>query len=142
VRDISIDVAFIGSCTNGRISDFVEVAEALRRSGSRVSPGVRAIAVPGSAAVRDELVALGVDRVLAEAGFEFREPGCSMCIAMNPDRLTGSEVAASSSNRNFKGRQGSPNGRTLIMSPISVAAAAVSGRVADPRDVFAAPVPA
>jgi len=118
------------------------VAEAMRRSGRRVKPGVRAIAVPGSAAVRDELVALGVDRVLAEAGFEFREPGCSMCIAMNSDRLTGSEVAASSSNRNFKGRQGSPNGRTLIMSPISVAAAAVSGHVADPRDVFATPDPA
>jgi 3-isopropylmalate/(R)-2-methylmalate dehydratase large subunit len=141
VGEIPVDVAFIGSCTNGRVSDFVEVAGALQRSGRRVKPGVRAIAVPGSAAVRDELVALGVDRVLVEAGFEFREPGCSMCIAMNQDRLTGSEVAASSSNRNFKGRQGSPNGRTLIMSPISVAAAAVSGHVADPRDVFATPDP-
>ncbi len=111
VQDISIDVAFIGSCTNGRVSDFVQVAEALRRSGRRVLPGVRAIAVPGSASVRDELVARGVDKVLLEAGFEFREPGCSMCIAMNPDRLVGREVAASSSNRNFKGRQGRPTGR-------------------------------
>lgn len=141
VQDISIDVAFIGSCTNGRVSDFVEVAEALQRSGRRVVPGVRAIAVPGSVAVRDELVARGVDRVLVDAGFEFREPGCSMCIAMNPDRLVGREVAASSSNRNFKGRQGSPTGRTLIMSPISVAAAAVSGHVADPREVFTVAVP-
>ncbi|MCZ0204434.1 3-isopropylmalate dehydratase large subunit [Streptomyces sp. UMAF16] len=141
VQDIAVDVAFIGSCTNGRVSDFVEVAEALRRSGRRVVPGVRAIAVPGSVAVRDELVALGVDKVLVEAGFEFREAGCSMCIAMNPDRLVGREVAASSSNRNFKGRQGSPTGRTLIMSPISVAAAAVSGHVADPREVFPVAVP-
>ncbi|HEV2634479.1 MAG TPA: 3-isopropylmalate dehydratase large subunit [Actinocrinis sp.] len=137
VRDIAVDVAFLGSCTNGRVSDFVEVAEALKRTGARVAPGVRALAVPGSAAVRRELVALGVDRVLEEAGFEFRQPGCSMCIAMNTDRLVGREVAASSSNRNFKGRQGSATGRTLIMSPISVAAAAVSGHVADPRDVFA-----
>lgn len=136
VTDIAIDVAFIGSCTNGRVSDFVEVSEALKRSGLRVAPGVRALAVPGSAAVRRELVELGVDRVLEEAGFEFRNPGCSMCIAMNTDRLVGREVAASSSNRNFKGRQGSATGRTLIMSPIAVAAAAVSGHVADPRQVF------
>jgi 3-isopropylmalate/(R)-2-methylmalate dehydratase large subunit len=136
VQDIAIDVAFIGSCTNGRLSDFVAVADALQRSGRRVVPGVRAIAVPGSTAVRDELVARGVDKVFEEAGFEFRNAGCSMCIAMNTDRLVGREVAASSSNRNFKGRQGSPTGRTLIMSPIAVAAAAVSGYVADPREVF------
>ncbi len=136
VRDIRIDVAFLGSCTNGRVTDFVQVADALARSGKRVAPGVRAIAVPGSARVKAELERLGVDEVLRSAGFEFRSAGCSMCIGMNTDKLSGREVAASSSNRNFKGRQGSPTGRTLVMSPISVAAAAISGHVADPRDVF------
>ncbi|MGW7411300.1 3-isopropylmalate dehydratase large subunit [Streptomyces sp. NPDC054863] len=134
--DYPIDVAFIGSCTNGRLSDFLEVAEALNRTGSHVAPGVRALAVPGSNAVREELVALGVDRILEEAGFEFRLAGCSMCLAMNTDKLVGRELAASSSNRNFKGRQGSPTGRTMIMSPIAVAAAAVHGSAIDPAEVF------
>ncbi|MFA7762587.1 3-isopropylmalate dehydratase large subunit [Streptomyces sp. NPDC048723] len=134
--DYPIDVAFIGSCTNGRLSDFLEVAEAFKRSGARVAPGVRALAVPGSNAVREELVRLGVDKVLEEAGFEFRLAGCSMCLAMNTDKLVGRELAASSSNRNFKGRQGSPTGRTMIMSPLAVAAAAVNGSVADPSEVF------
>ncbi|MFF8842754.1 3-isopropylmalate dehydratase large subunit [Streptomyces sp. NPDC015127] len=136
--DYPIDVAFIGSCTNGRLSDFLEVADALKRTGARVSPGVRALAVPGSNAVREELVRLGVDKVLQEAGFEFRLAGCSMCLAMNPDKLVGRELAASSSNRNFKGRQGSPTGRTMIMSPLAVAAAAVNGSVCDPTAVFGA----
>ncbi|ADG78168.1 3-isopropylmalate dehydratase OS=Tsukamurella paurometabola (strain ATCC 8368 / DSM / CCUG 35730/ CIP 100753 / JCM 10117 / KCTC 9821 / NBRC 16120 / NCIMB 702349 / NCTC 13040) OX=521096 GN=Tpau_1546 PE=4 SV=1 [Tsukamurella paurometabola] len=136
VQDIAIDVAFLGSCTNGRVSDFVAVGDLLERSGLTVAPGVRALAVPGSQKVHDELVALGIDRTLQDAGFEFRAPGCSMCIAINTDRLVGHEVAASSSNRNFRGRQGSPTGRTLIMSPIAVAAAAVRGHVADPREVF------
>ncbi|MFD5464487.1 3-isopropylmalate dehydratase large subunit [Kitasatospora sp. NPDC127059] len=134
--DYPIDVAFIGSCTNGRVSDFLEVSEALKRSGARVSPGVRALAVPGSNAVREELLRLGVDKVLEEAGFEFRLAGCSMCLAMNMDKLVGRELAASSSNRNFKGRQGSPTGRTMIMSPLAVAAAAVNGSVCDPATVF------
>jgi 3-isopropylmalate/(R)-2-methylmalate dehydratase large subunit len=131
-----IDVAFIGSCTNARLSDFEEVAEALKKSKQRVPPDVRALVVPGSNAVRQELIAKGLDKVFLEAGFSFREAGCSMCLAMNPDRLEGREVCASSSNRNFKGRQGSPAGRTLLMSPIMVAAAAVRGHVADAREVF------
>ncbi len=136
VQEIPIDVAFIGSCTNGRVSDFLPVAEALDRTGLTVAPGVRALAVPGSNAVRDELIALGIDEALERAGFEFRYAGCSMCLAMNTDKLVGREICASSSNRNFKGRQGSPIGRTLIMSPLAVAAAAVKGAVADPRTVF------
>jgi 3-isopropylmalate/(R)-2-methylmalate dehydratase large subunit len=132
-----IDVAFIGSCTNGRFSDFEEVAKYLKRSGKKVQPGVRALVVPGSQKVRERLIAAGLDKVFSEAGFEFREAGCSMCLAMNPDKLIGRELCASSSNRNFKGRQGSPTGRTLLMSPVMVAAAAVSGAVADAREVFA-----
>jgi 3-isopropylmalate/(R)-2-methylmalate dehydratase large subunit len=132
-----IDVAFIGSCTNGRYSDFEVVGKALRGGKYKVPGHVKALVVPGSQAVRDRLVAEGLDRVFREAGFEFREAGCSMCLAMNPDKLEGRQVCASSSNRNFKGRQGSPTGRTLLMSPLMVAAAAVSGRVADAREVFA-----
>jgi 3-isopropylmalate/(R)-2-methylmalate dehydratase large subunit len=132
-----IDVAFIGSCTNGRFSDFEEVAKHLQRSGKKVRQGVRALVVPGSQAVRKRLIEAGYDRIFTAAGFEFREAGCSMCLAMNPDQLVGRELCASSSNRNFKGRQGSPEGRTLLMSPLMVAAAAVSGEVADAREVFA-----
>ncbi|MBC6447413.1 3-isopropylmalate dehydratase large subunit [Actinokineospora xionganensis] len=136
LSEYPIDVAFIGSCTNGRVSDFVEVATALERSGAHVAPGVRALAVPGSNAVREELIRRGIDKVLEKAGFEFRLAGCSMCLAMNPDKLVGQELAASSSNRNFKGRQGSPTGRTMILSPLAVAAAAVNGSVCDPTSVF------
>jgi 3-isopropylmalate/(R)-2-methylmalate dehydratase large subunit len=132
-----IDVAFIGSCTNGRFSDFEEVVQHLERSGKKVHAGVRALVVPGSQKVRERLVQAGYDKVFTRAGFEFREAGCSMCLAMNPDKLVGRELCASSSNRNFKGRQGSPTGRTLLMSPVMVAAAAVSGAVADAREVFA-----
>jgi 3-isopropylmalate/(R)-2-methylmalate dehydratase large subunit len=132
-----VDVTFIGSCTNGRFSDFEEVVKHLKASGKRVAPGVRALVVPGSQKVRNRLVAAGYDKVFEAAGFEFREAGCSMCLAMNPDKLVGRELCASSSNRNFKGRQGSPTGRTLLMSPVMVAAAAVSGHVADARQVFA-----
>jgi 3-isopropylmalate/(R)-2-methylmalate dehydratase large subunit len=131
-----VNVAFIGSCTNGRFSDFVEVADHLKRSGKKVAAGVRALAVPGSQKVRDALVSAGYDKIFEAAGFEFRQAGCSMCLAMNPDKLIGSELCASSSNRNFKGRQGSPTGRTLLMSPLMVAAAAVQGCVADARKVF------
>jgi 3-isopropylmalate/(R)-2-methylmalate dehydratase large subunit len=137
VRGQKIDVAFIGSCTNGRFSDFEEVVKHLRASGKKVAPGVRALVVPGSQQVRERLIEAGYDRVFSDAGFEFREAGCSMCLAMNPDKLVGRELCASSSNRNFKGRQGSPTGRTLLMSPVMVAAAAVSGSVADAREVFA-----
>lgn len=128
-----IDVAFIGSCTNGRLADFLAVAAVLEGGGRRVAPRVKALIVPGSQRVRDELVALGLDRVFRAAGFEFREAGCSMCLSLNPDRLEGRQVCASSSNRNFKGRQGSPGGRTLLMSPAMVAASAIAGAVTDPR---------
>jgi 3-isopropylmalate/(R)-2-methylmalate dehydratase large subunit len=137
LRGQKIDVAFIGSCTNGRFSDFEEVVKHLKASGKKVAPGVRALVVPGSQHVRERLIEAGYDRVFSDAGFEFREAGCSMCLAMNPDKLVGRELCASSSNRNFKGRQGSPTGRTLLMSPVMVAAAAVSGAVADAREVFA-----
>src|SRR5215475_13430441 len=133
-----IDVAFIGSCTNGRLSDFQAAAELLAGRNLRVAPNVKALVVPGSQRVRNELVARGLDRIFIAAGFEFREAGCSMCIALNPDHLEGRQVCASSSNRNFKGRQGSPAGRTLLMSPAMVAAAAIAGTVTDPRALLGA----
>jgi 3-isopropylmalate/(R)-2-methylmalate dehydratase large subunit len=126
-----IDVAFIGSCTNGRISDLREAAHVARTG--HVARGVRALVVPGSQAVAREAVQEGLPEVFRAAGFEWREPGCSMCLAMNPDKLVGRELCASSSNRNFKGRQGSPTGRTLLMSPAMVAGAALRGEVTDAR---------
>jgi 3-isopropylmalate/(R)-2-methylmalate dehydratase large subunit len=129
-----IDVAFIGSCTNSRISDLREAARVAR--GRKVAPGVRALVVPGSEQVRRQAEREGLDEVFRAAGFEWRAPGCSMCLAMNPDRLHGRELCASSSNRNFKGRQGSPTGRTLLMSPAMVAAAAVEGQVCDVRELL------
>jgi len=126
-----IDVAFIGSCTNGRLSDLREAASVV--AGHRVSPHVRALVVPGSQKIATAAESEGLDEVFRAAGFEWRGAGCSMCLAMNPDRLEGREVCASSSNRNFKGRQGSPTGRTLLMSPAMVAAAAVAGEVVDVR---------
>jgi 3-isopropylmalate/(R)-2-methylmalate dehydratase large subunit len=128
-----IDVAFVGSCTNARLSDLQEAARIVR--GRHVAPGVQALVVPGSQAVRQAAEREGLDRVFVEAGFEWRGAGCSMCLAMNPDRLEGRQVCASSSNRNFKGRQGSPTGRTLLMSPAMVAAAAVAGKVVDVREL-------
>lgn len=129
-----IDVAFLGSCTNGRLSDLKEVAHYLK--GKKVADGVKAIVVPGSQVVAKIAQSLGLDTIFTEAGFEWRGAGCSMCLAMNPDKLVGNQLCASSSNRNFKGRQGSPTGRTLLMSPIMVAAAAITGEVSDARDVF------
>ena len=134
IKGTRVDVAFLGSCTNGRLSDFQEVAKYLK--GRRVPAGVKAIAVPGSQIVAAQCAQLGLDQVFREAGFEWRGAGCSMCLAMNPDKLIGDQLCASSSNRNFKGRQGSPTGRTILMSPLMVAAAAVTGRVADAREVF------
>ena len=134
IQGVPVNVAFIGSCTNGRLSDFREVARHIR--GKKVAPGVRALAVPGSMDVARAAEAEGLDQVFRDAGWEWRKPGCSMCLAMNPDKLIGRELCASSSNRNFKGRQGSPTGRTILMSPVMVAAAAVSGRIADAREVF------
>jgi 3-isopropylmalate/(R)-2-methylmalate dehydratase large subunit len=133
VQGQKIDVAFIGSCTNSRLSDLREAARIVR--GHRVAPHVKALVVPGSAGVRSAAEREGLDDVFREAGFEWREAGCSMCLGMNPDKLEGRQVCASSSNRNFKGRQGSPTGRTLLMSPAMVAAAALAGEVVDVRQV-------
>ncbi|MBK1792806.1 3-isopropylmalate dehydratase large subunit [Persicirhabdus sediminis] len=131
-----IDVAFIGSCTNGRISDFREAAKYLK--GKKVAEGVKAIAVPGSQITAIMCEKEGLDKVFTEAGFEWRAAGCSMCLAMNPDKLVGDQLCASSSNRNFKGRQGSATGRTVLMSPVMVVAAAVTGTIADAREVLSA----
>ncbi|MDR1304017.1 MAG: 3-isopropylmalate dehydratase large subunit [Verrucomicrobiales bacterium] len=136
IKGQKINVAFLGSCTNGRLSDFQEAAKYLQ--GRRVAPGVKAIAVPGSQIVATRCEKLGLDKIFTAAGFEWRAAGCSMCLAMNPDKLIGDQLCASSSNRNFKGRQGSVTGRTLLMSPVMVAAAAVTGEVSDAREVFAA----
>jgi len=132
VKGTRIDVAFVGSCTNARLSDLREAARIV--SGQHVAPHVKALVVPGSQAVRAAAEREGLDRVFLDAGFEWRAAGCSMCLAMNPDRLEGRQICASSSNRNFKGRQGSPTGRTLLMSPAMVAAAAVAGEVVDVRE--------
>jgi 3-isopropylmalate/(R)-2-methylmalate dehydratase large subunit len=134
IAGTKVDVAFIGSCTNGRLSDLQEAARVVR--GRRLATHVRGLVVPGSKRVRDAAEREGLHEVFREAGFEWREAGCSMCLAMNPDRLDGREMCASSSNRNFKGRQGSPTGRTLLMSPAMVAAAAVAGEVTDVRRVL------
>ena len=134
IKGTKIDVAFLGSCTNGRLSDFREVAKYLK--GHKVSRGVKAIAVPGSQVVDLMAKKEGIDKIFNEAGFEWRAAGCSMCLAMNPDKLIGDQLCASSSNRNFKGRQGSPTGRTVLMSPVMVAAAAVNGHISDAREVF------
>lgn len=132
MKGTRIDVAYIGSCTNGRLSDFEESARILK--GRKVASHVRAIAVPGSQKIKVQAEKAGLDKIFKEAGFEWRDAGCSMCLAMNPDKLSGREISASSSNRNFKGRQGSPQGRTLLMSPAMVACAAISGAVSDVRD--------
>src|SRR5690242_12138884 len=132
MKGTKIDVAFVGSCTNARLSDLQEAARVVR--GHHVASHVKALVVPGSQAVRAAAEREGLDRVFLDAGFEWRGAGCSMCLAMNPDRLQGREICASSSNRNFKGRQGSPTGRTLLMSPAMVAAAAVAGELVDVRE--------
>ncbi|MBT3346502.1 MAG: 3-isopropylmalate dehydratase large subunit [Gemmatimonadetes bacterium] len=134
IAGTKVDVAFIGSCTNSRITDLREAARVVE--GRKVSSGVRALVVPGSHEVRDQAQAEGLDEIFRAAGFDWREAGCSMCLAMNPDKLQGRELCASSSNRNFKGRQGSPTGRTLLMSPAMVAAAAITGEVTDVRSIL------
>ena len=132
MTDIAIDVVFIGSCTNGRIEDLRAAAAVAR--GRKVSSGVRALVVPGSGLVKRQAEQEGLDRVFREAGFEWREPGCSMCLGMNPDRLAPGQRCASTSNRNFEGRQGA-GGRTHLVSPAMAAAAAVTGRLADVREL-------
>ena len=135
IAGLAVDVCFIGSCTNGRLSD-LQAAAAVAK-GRQVAAGITAFVVPGSEQVAAAAEAEGLDVLFREAGFQWREPGCSMCLAMNPDRLEGRQISASSSNRNFKGRQGSATGRTLLMSPAMVAAAAVTGHVADVRLLLA-----
>jgi 3-isopropylmalate/(R)-2-methylmalate dehydratase large subunit len=126
-----IDVVFIGSCTNARISDLRQAAALLK--DRRVADGVRLVVVPGSESVRRQAEAEGLDRVFREAGGDWRFSGCSMCIAMNGDQLQAGQYAVSTSNRNFEGRQG-PGGRTFLASPQTAAAAAISGKIADPRN--------
>ena len=133
IAGLPVDVCFIGSCTNGRLSDLR--AAAAVAAGRQVASGIKAFVVPGSEQVAAAAEAEGLDAVFRQAGFEWREPGCSMCLAMNPDRLEGRQISASSSNRNFKGRQGSASGRTLLMSPAMVAAAAITGHVTDVRSL-------
>ena len=134
IKDIAIDKVFIGSCTNSRIEDLREAAAVVK--GRHVAANVKlALAVPGSGLVKRQAEAEGLDKVFVAAGFEWREPGCSMCLAMNADRLEPGERCASTSNRNFEGRQG-PGGRTHLVSPAMAAAAAIAGRFADVRDVL------
>ena len=136
IEGVNVDVVFIGSCTNGRLSDLQEAAKMVQGQTGKVAPGVQALVVPGSEEVQKQAEALGLDKIFTDAGFEWREPGCSMCLAMNPDKLKNRQVSASTSNRNFKGRQGSPAGRTLLMSPVMAAAAALTGKVTDARKLF------
>jgi 3-isopropylmalate/(R)-2-methylmalate dehydratase large subunit len=132
MRDIPVDTVFIGSCTNGRIEDLRAAAEVAR--GRRVRDGVRTLVVPGSVSVKQQAEAEGLDRVFVDAGFDWREPGCSMCLAMNPDKLDAGERCASTSNRNFEGRQGK-GGRTHLVSPAVAAATAIAGHFATPEDL-------
>lgn len=131
LQDLKVDVVFIGSCTNSRIEDIRAAAAIAKRR--KVAEGVRAMVVPGSGLVKAQAEEEGLDRVLKEAGFEWREAGCSMCLGMNPDKLKPGQRSASTSNRNFEGRQG-PGGRTHLLSPAMAAAAALAGRLADVRD--------
>jgi 3-isopropylmalate/(R)-2-methylmalate dehydratase large subunit len=133
IAGMKVDVAFIGSCTNSRLSDLREAARIVK--GRHVANHVKALVVPGSVAVKKAAEKEGLDEIFRSAGFEWRAAGCSMCLGMNPDKLEGDQVCAASSNRNFKGRQGSPTGRTLLMSPAMVAAAALAGKVTDVREL-------
>jgi 3-isopropylmalate/(R)-2-methylmalate dehydratase large subunit len=132
MRDVPVDTVFIGSCTNSRIEDLRAAADVAR--GRRVKPGLRTLVVPGSAAVKVQAEAEGLDQVFVTAGFDWREPGCSMCLAMNPDKLDPGERCASTSNRNFEGRQGK-GGRTHLVSPAVAAATAIAGHFAAPEDL-------
>jgi 3-isopropylmalate/(R)-2-methylmalate dehydratase large subunit len=132
MRDIAVDTVFIGSCTNSRIEDLRVAADVAR--GRKVKTGVRTLVVPGSASVKAQAESEGLDRVFVDAGFDWREPGCSMCLAMNPDKLAPGERCASTSNRNFEGRQGK-GGRTHLVSPAVAAATAIAGRLSTPEDL-------
>jgi 3-isopropylmalate/(R)-2-methylmalate dehydratase large subunit len=132
IQDIRVEVVFIGSCTNSRIEDLRAAARVLR--GRRVAPGVQVLVVPGSHTVREQAEREGLDRIFTEAGAEWRQAGCSMCLAMNPDKLRPQQRSASTSNRNFEGRQG-PGGRTHLVSPEMAAAAAITGHFVDVRSL-------
>ena len=131
ITDIALDRVFIGSCTNSRIEDLRAAAKVV--AGRKVADRVNAMVVPGSGLVKAQAEAEGLDAIFTAAGFEWREPGCSMCLAMNPDKLQPGERCASTSNRNFEGRQG-PRGRTHLVSPAMAAAAAIAGHFVDVRD--------
>jgi len=131
IKDISIDRVFIGSCTNARLEDLIEASQVVK--GKKVSSHVKAMVVPGSQQVKMTAEKLGLDKIFIEAGFEWREPGCSMCLGMNPDILQAGERCASTSNRNFEGRQGA-GGRTHLVSPLMAAAAAIAGKFVDVRE--------
>ena len=133
MRDIPVDTVFIGSCTNSRIEDLRSVASVVK--GKKVADGVRTLVVPGSRMVKEQAEAEGLDKIFRESGFDWREPGCSMCLAMNPDKLTVGERCASTSNRNFEGRQGR-GGRTHLVSPRVAAATAIAGHFATPEDLL------
>ena len=137
MREVKIDTVFIGSCTNARIEDLRAAAAVLE--GRKVAPGLRALVVPGSGRVKAQAEKEGLDTVFVQAGFEWRNPGCSMCLAMNPDKLSPGERCASTSNRNFEGRQGR-GGRTHLVSPAVAAATAVAGHFASPEDSVMKPV--
>ena len=132
IKDIKVDTVFIGSCTNSRIEDLRLAASVVK--GRKVADGMRTLVVPGSFRVKDQAEAEGLDKIFLDAGFDWREPGCSMCLAMNPDKLTVGERAASTSNRNFEGRQGR-GGRTHLVSPAVAAATAIAGHFATPEDL-------
>jgi 3-isopropylmalate/(R)-2-methylmalate dehydratase large subunit len=136
ITDIRLDRVFIGSCTNARIEDLRVVARVVE--GKHVNPSVNAMIVPGSGLVKDQAEAEGLDKIFLTAGFEWREPGCSMCLAMNPDKLAPGERCASTSNRNFEGRQGY-KGRTHLVSPAMAAAAAIAGHFVDVRELGITP---
>ena len=130
IGEIKIDKVFVGSCTNGRIEDLRAAAKVIE--GKRIADHVEALIVPGSGLVKNQAEEEGLDKIFIDAGFEWREPGCSMCLAMNPDKLKPGERCASTSNRNFEGRQGK-GGRTHLLSPAMAAAAALAGHIADVR---------
>ena len=132
ISDIKIDKIFIGSCTNGRIEDLRLAADLLK--GKRIADTVSAMVVPGSGLVKEQAEKEGLDKIFKNAGFEWREPGCSMCLGMNPDQLKPKERCASTSNRNFEGRQGR-GGRTHLVSPGMAIAAAIKGRLTDVREI-------
>jgi 3-isopropylmalate/(R)-2-methylmalate dehydratase large subunit len=132
MTEVDIDVVFIGSCTNSRIEDLRAAADVIRSSGGRVADGVATYVVPGSFDVKDQAEAEGLHEVFTDAGFDWREPGCSMCLAMNPDKLEPGQRCASTSNRNFEGRQGR-GGRTHLVSPAIAAASAIAGHFATPE---------